>query len=86
MEDVSGLIKQFIQMRKMMKKTGLFSRLMSGGAEVSSETLPAGAGGAVSPLSAISTGQSISRKEQEKKKRLAKLQKKERQKQRRKKR
>ena len=85
-EDVSGLIKQFIQMRKMMKKTGLFSRLLSGNAEVSPGSLPAGAGGgAAAPLSAITPVQTVSRKEQEKKKRLAKLQKKERQKQRRKK-
>ncbi len=85
-EDVSGLVKQFIQMRKMLKKSGLLSRLFAGGGDIPAATLPAGAqGNAMNALTALAPAQGMSKKEQEKKKRLAKLQKKERQKQRRKK-
>ncbi len=74
LEQVSGLVKQVTQMRKMMKKNSMFSRLMAGGGA------PVGPGA----MNGYVPG-GISRKEQEKKKRLAKMQKKERQKQRRKK-
>lgn len=75
-EQVSGLVKQFESMRKMMKHNGMIGRLMSGG------SLPESSSSIGSWLSAPGA---VSRKDQDKKKRLAKLQKKERQKQRRKK-
>ncbi len=78
LEKIAGYIRQFNQMRKMMKKGGLMKSLMGGGSMPGS--MPSGGfnpfGGGV---------QTISKKEQEKKKRLAKLKKKEKQKQRRKK-
>lgn len=75
-EQVSGLAKQFESMRKMMKHNGMIGRLMSGGSLPESST---------SIGSWLSAPGAVSRKDQDKKKRLAKLQKKERQKQRRKK-
>ncbi len=75
-EQVSGLVKQFDSMRKMMKHNGMLGRLMSGGSLPESST---------SIGSWLSAPGAVSRKDQDKKKRLAKLQKKERQKQRRKK-
>ena len=77
-EQVSGLVKQFDGMRKMMKHNGMIGRLMSGG------QLPDSPGTGIG--SWLSAPAPTSRKEQDRKKRLAKLQKKERQKQRRKKR
>ena len=78
LEKIAGYIRQFNQMRKMMKKGGLMKSLLGGGSMPGS--MPSGGfnpfGGGV---------QTISKKEQEKKKRLAKLKKKEKQKQRRKK-
>ncbi len=85
LEQVSGLIKQFTQMRKMMKKSGILGRLFAGGGpEAGAAGMPAmpsadGMGG----LSALAPAPGLSKKEQDKKKRLAKMQKKDRQKQRR---
>ncbi len=79
LEKIAGYIRQFNQMRKMMKKGGLMKSLMGGGSAPGSMPSAGGFnpfGGGV---------QTISKKEQEKKKRLAKLKKKEKQKQRRKK-
>ena len=79
LEKIAGYIRQFNQMRKMMKKGGLMKALMGGGAPGS---MPASGG--FNPFGGGSV-QTISKKEQEKKKRIAKLKKKEKQKQRRKK-
>jgi len=79
LEKIAGYIRQFNQMRKMMKKGGLMKALMGGNSMPGSMPSAGGFnpfGGGV---------QTISKKEQEKKKRLAKLKKKEKQKQRRKK-
>ena len=78
LEKIAGYIRQFNQMRKMMKKGGLMKALMGGGAPGSMQS-----GGGFNPFGG--GVQTISKKEQEKKKRLAKLKKKEKQKQRRKK-
>ena len=79
LEKIAGYIRQFNQMRKMMKKGGLMKALMGGGSMPGS--MPSGGG-----FNPFGGGvQTISKKEQEKKKRLAKLKKKEKQKQRRKK-
>ena len=76
-EQVSGLVKQFNNMRKMMRKNGLLSKLMSGDAGVGNAGAPmmpglAGAMGISAP--------GISGKDKEKKKKLAKLAKKQRRK------
>ncbi len=85
LEQVSGLIKQFLQMRKMMRKSGLLGRLFSGGGGGDMGAMPsAGPADGMGGLSSLVPQQGISKKEQERKKRLAKMQKKERQKQRRK--
>ena len=83
LEKIAGFIRQFNQMRKMMKKGGLMKALMGGaGAPGAMPGAVPGAGG----FNPFGGGvQAVSRKEQEKKKRLAKLKKKEKQKQRRKK-
>ncbi len=73
---VSGLVKQFETMRKMMRQNGPLGRMLSTGA------MPAAAPGGGFALPPAQ----ISRKEQEKKKKLAKLARKERQKQRKRKR
>ena len=82
LEKIAGFIRQFNQMRKMMKKGGLMKALMGGGnpGAMPSGGMPAGG---FNPFGGAP--QAISKKEQEKKKRLAKLKKKEKQKQRRKK-
>ena len=83
LEKIAGFIRQFNQMRKMMKKGGLMKALMGGG---NPGAMPAGGmpgAGGFNPFGGAP--QAISKKEQEKKKRLAKLKKKEKQKQRRKK-
>lgn len=88
LEKIAGFIRQFTQMRKMMKKGGMMKALMSGGS--GGEGMPPGgmAGygnmGGFNPFGGGSTS-ALSRKDQEKKKRLAKLKKKDRQKQRKKK-
>ena len=76
-EQVSGLVKQFNNMRKMMRKNGLLSKLMSGDAGVGAAGAPmmpglAGAMGISAP--------GISTKDKERKKKLAKLAKKQRRK------
>ena len=78
LEKIAGFIRQFNQMRKMIKKGGLMKSLLGGGMPGS---MPAAGG--FNPFGGAS--QTISKKEQEKKKRIAKLKKKEKQKQRRKK-
>ena len=83
LEKIAGFIRQFNQMRKMMKKGGMMKALLGGGADASGAGVP---GYGALPGNPFGGGApSLSRKEQEKKKRLAKLKKKERQKQRRKK-
>ncbi len=78
LEQVSGLIKQFNGMRKMLRKNGLLAKLFGGGgADFASPGAPmmpglAGAMGFAAPKS--------SAKEKEKKKKLAKLAKKQRRK------
>ena len=78
LEQVSGLIKQFNGMRKMLRKNGLLAKLFGGGgADFASPGAPmmpglAGAMGLAAPKS--------SAKEKEKKKKLAKLAKKQRRK------
>lgn len=78
LEQVSGLIKQFNGMRKMLRKNGLLAKLFGGGgADFASPGAPmmpglAGAMGLAAPKS--------STKEKEKKKKLAKLAKKQRRK------
>ncbi len=79
LEKIAGYIRQFNQMRKMMKKGGLMKSLMSGSGAMPG-SMPSGG---FNPFG-TSTPQ-VSKKEQEKKKRIAKLKKKEKQKQRRKK-
>ncbi len=77
-ETVSNLVKQFESMRKMMKHNGMIGRLMSGA--------PLPETGAPGTFGGLLGGPApVSKKEQERKKRLAKLAKKERQKQRRRK-
>ena len=78
-EKIAGYIRQFNQMRKMMKKGGLMKALMGGGSMPGS--MPSAGG--FNPFGGGTPA--ISKKEQDKKKRLAKLKKKEKQKQRRKK-
>ena len=79
-EQVGNLVKQFENMRKMMRPGGMLGKLMAGGGQLSENPVPGTFsglfGGAPAPLS---------RKTQEHKKRVAKLQKQERRKQRRKK-
>ena len=75
-ELVSNLVKQFETMRKMMKHNGMLGRLMSG-APLPENAAPGTFGGLLGGPAPIS------KKEQEHKKRLAKLAKKERAKQRR---
>lgn len=78
LEQVSGLIKQFNSMRKMLRKNGLLAKLFGGGgADLASPGSPmmpglAGAMGIAAPKT--------SAKEKEKKKKLAKLAKKQRRK------
>ena len=73
---VRHLVKQFESMRKMMKHNGVLGRLMSGA------QLPEN-GGAPGTFGGLLGGPApISKKEQDRKKRLAKLAKKQRQKQR----
>lgn len=74
---VSNLVKQFEQMRKMLKHNGLLNRLMAG-EQMPSGGLTPGAYGSIFD----GGGNRVSKKEQEHKKRLAKLAKKQRQKQR----
>ena len=80
LEKIAGYIRQFNQMRKMMKKGGLMKSLMSGAGAMPG-SMPSAGG--FNPFGGGTPA--ISKKEQEKKKRLAKLKKKEKQKQRRKK-
>lgn len=74
-ELVSNLVKQFESMRKMMKHNGMLGRLMSG-APLPESPAPGTFGGLLGGPAPIS------KKEQDRKKRLAKLARKERQKQR----
>ena len=73
--EVNRLVKQFDQMRKMMKHNGMLGRLMSG-APLPETPAPGTFGGLLGGPAPIS------KKEQDRKKRLAKLARKERQKQR----
>lgn len=75
-EQVSNLVKQFESMRKMMKHNGVLGRLMSG-TPLPENPAPGTFGGLLGGPAPVS------KKEQEHKKRIAKLQKKQRQKQRR---
>ena len=75
-EAVSSFIKQFEMMRKMMRPGGMLGKMMSGG--VMPEFVPGG-GLQCAPAA-------LSKKEQDKRKKLAKLAKKERAKQRKRKR
>ena len=79
-ETVSTLVRQFETMRKMMRKNGIMGKLLSGA------PVPEPPPG-VNPLSGfVNAPAPVSRKEQEHKRKLAKLARKERQKQRRRKR
>ena len=77
-EMVSGLVKQFEGMRKMMKQSGPLGRLMAGGSLPENNGVPGTFGGLFGGPAPLS------RKEQDKKRRLAKLAKKQRAKQRKK--
>ncbi|WP_176013450.1 signal recognition particle protein [Victivallis sp. Marseille-Q1083] len=81
LEQVSGLIKQVTQMRKMLRKNGMLGRLFSGGSGTELSMASAASGPSLGGF-AVTTA---NRKEAEKRKRLAKMQKKERAKQRKKK-
>jgi signal recognition particle subunit SRP54 len=89
LEQVSGLVKQFNQMRKMMKKTGLFSRLlggMGGGGGMAMPDPGMGGMGGMGGLGGLGGAPAVvSKKDQDKKKRLAKMKKKQKSKQRKKK-
>ena len=74
-ETVSTLVRQFETMRKMMRQNGLFGRLMSGN-QVPDSPVPGTMGGLFGGPA------QLSKKEQEHKKKIAKLAKKERAKQR----
>ena len=74
-ETVSSLVKQFETMRKMMRQNGILGRLMSGG-QMPDSPVPGTMGGLFGGAA------QVSRKEQEHKKKIAKLAKKERAKQR----
>ena len=74
-EEVGALVKQFETMRKMMRQNGLFGRLMSGN-QVPDSPVPGTMGGLFGGPA------QLSKKEQEHKKKIAKLAKKERAKQR----
>ncbi len=78
-ETVSGLVKQFDGMRKMMKQNGPLGRLLAGGNMPENNGVPGSFGGLLGGGPAP-----LSRKEQDKKKRIAKLAKKQRAKQRKK--
>lgn len=75
-EQVSNLVNQFENMRKMMKSNGMLGRLMAGGSMPESN-VPGTFGGLLGGGPAP-----VSKKEQDHKKKIAKMQKKERQKQR----
>jgi len=75
-EQVSNLVNQFETMRKMMKSNGMLGRLMAGG-NMPESSVPGTFGGLLAPGPAP-----VSKKEQDHKKKIAKMQKKERQKQR----
>ncbi len=79
LEIVGNLVRQFESVRKMMKQNGLFGRMMSNPSAMDSMS------GSLGFRNMMNTPGAISRKEQERKKKLAKLAKKERQKQRRRK-
>ncbi|MDD5697505.1 MAG: signal recognition particle protein [Victivallaceae bacterium] len=91
LEQVSGLIRQFDQMRKMMKKTGMFKRLFS--SFTGNGMIPAGAfsgpgetGDLPSDMGSFcDEDNGFSRKDAEKRKRLRKLKKQQQKKNRRKK-
>ena len=72
---VSSLVKQFETMRKMMRQNGILGRLMSGG-QMPDSPVPGTMGGLFGGAA------QVSKKEQERKKKIAKLAKKERAKQR----
>lgn len=89
---VAGMVKQFNQMRKMMKKTGMFKRLFSSftGGDVSGagvDTLGAGMGGGMAPgMGDLMSGENTFTKDDAaKRKRLNKLKKKQKKKNRKKK-
>jgi len=80
LEGVSQLIKQFTDMRKMMKKSGILGRLLSGNVDSEMNT--------ASLMNTISgegyTGSALSRDEKNRRRKLEKQKKKQRQKQRKK--
>jgi len=90
LEQVSGMVKQFNQMRKMMKKTGMFKRLFSsfagndmampGGMDSMAGMADMGGMGGLMDSTTV-----ISKKDADKKKRLKKLKKKQQKKNRKKK-
>ncbi len=85
-EQVSGLINQFNQMRKMMRKSGMMRNLMGafgggGGAPDLPMSMPPGMSG----LGGIDDEGGVSARERQKRRRLAKLKKQQKKKQRRKK-
>jgi len=77
LEQVSGLIKQFTSMRKMMRKNGLLAKLFGG-----QSTPEFGGGGMAMPglAGAMGLSQPVGKQDKDKKKRLAKLAKKQRRK------
>jgi len=76
-EQVSGLVKQFIMMRKMMKKNNILSRLMGSGASPSAAEL----GGGMGDMGGLGGGApQVSKGDRDKRKKLAKLAKKQRRK------
>lgn len=76
LDTVSGFVKQFEMMRKMMRSNGLLGRLIAGGGGMPDPGQGLGLG------SWLNTPSALSRKEQEKRKKLAKMAKKDRAKQR----
>ncbi len=76
LEQVSGLIKQFTSMRKMMRKNGLLAKLFGG------QSTPEFGGGMAMPglAGAMGLSQPVGKQDKDKKKRLAKLAKKQRRK------
>ncbi|MCP3967793.1 MAG: signal recognition particle protein [Lentisphaerae bacterium] len=88
LEQVSGLVKQFNQMRKMMKKTGLLSRMFGGGGGGGGAgmggfgDMATAPGGSMAGLGLGPAG--LSKEDKDKKRHLAKLKKKQKKKNRRK--
>ncbi|MDD5728721.1 MAG: signal recognition particle protein [Victivallales bacterium] len=85
-EQVSGLVKQFNQMRKMMKKNGMLKRLFSGFSGRGLPEMDMNPFGAGAAMGELTEGENmLSRADADKRKRLRKLKKKQQKKNRRKK-